>query len=118
MTVAHEITHFHGAPDDTVSLTYDARLLRRKKLVTDQGVPFLVDLAQTTSVTDHDAFVLEDGTQISVKDHWRERSDAGKFLNRVHRKACRLFSTTLGPDYDAAHADHFHLDMGSVETCR
>ena len=63
-------------------------------------------------------FVLEDGTEISVLQHWRERSDKGKYLNRVHKKACRLFSTTLGPDYNAAHADHFHLDMGSVETCR
>ena len=67
---------------------------------------------------DISGFVLEDGTQISVKQHWRERSDAGKYLTRVHKKACRLFSTTLGPDYNAAHADHFHLDMGSVETCR
>ncbi|MEO0606787.1 MAG: extensin family protein [Pseudomonadota bacterium] len=63
-------------------------------------------------------FVLEDGTEIRVKDHWRDRSDAGKYLKRVHKRACRLFSTTLGPDYDAAHADHFHLDMGRVETCR
>ncbi|SFS21730.1 urease accessory protein UreE [Yoonia litorea] len=66
MTVAHEIIHFHGTPDDTVSLTYDARLLRRKKLITDQGVPFLVDLAQTTSVTGHDAFLLTDGRKIAV----------------------------------------------------
>ena len=67
---------------------------------------------------DISGFVLEDGTRISVKAHWRERSDAGKYLTRIHKKACRLFSVTLGPDYDAAHADHFHLDMGSVETCR
>ncbi|MEO1662250.1 MAG: extensin family protein [Pseudomonadota bacterium] len=67
---------------------------------------------------DISGFVLEDGTRISVKQHWRERSDAGKYLTRVHKQACRLFSTTLGPDYNAAHADHFHLDMGSVETCR
>lgn len=67
---------------------------------------------------DISGFVLEDGTRISVKQHWRERSDAGKFLSRIHKKACQLFSVTLGPDYDAAHADHFHLDMGSVETCR
>ena len=63
-------------------------------------------------------FVLEDGTRISVREHWRERSKAGRYLTRVHKRACRLFSTTLGPDYNAAHADHFHLDMGRVETCR
>ena len=67
---------------------------------------------------DISGFILEDGTRISVKDHWRERSKAGKYLTRVHKKACRLFSVTLGPDYDAAHADHFHLDMGRQETCR
>lgn len=67
---------------------------------------------------DISGFILEDGTRISVKEHWRARSDAGKYLERVHKKACRLFSVTLGPDYDAAHADHFHLDMGSAETCR
>jgi len=67
---------------------------------------------------DISGFILEDGTRISVKDHWRERSKAGTYLKRVHKHACRLFSVTLGPDYNAAHADHFHLDMGSVETCR
>lgn len=67
---------------------------------------------------DVSGFVLEDGTHIRVRDHWRERSKAGRYLTRVHKQACRLFSTTLGPDYNAAHADHFHLDMGSTETCR
>jgi len=67
---------------------------------------------------DISGFILEDGTEIRVKDHWRERSQKGKYLSRVHKRACRLFSVTLGPDYDAAHADHFHLDMGSTETCR
>ena len=66
MSVAHTTVHFHGTPDGTISLTYDARLLRRKKLTSDQGVPFLVDLPQTTSVTDHDAFVLDDGRKIAV----------------------------------------------------
>ncbi|WP_341366944.1 urease accessory protein UreE [Yoonia sp. BS5-3] len=58
--------HTHGAPAATVSLTYDARLLRRKRLVTDGGVPFLVDLPQTTSVNAGEAFVLEDGREIQV----------------------------------------------------
>lgn len=67
---------------------------------------------------DISGFVLENGRRISVKEHWRDRSDAGKYLNRVHRRACQLFSVTLGPDFDAAHADHFHLDMGNIEACR
>ncbi|MEL7540043.1 MAG: extensin family protein, partial [Pseudomonadota bacterium] len=45
---------------------------------------------------DISGFVLEDGTRIRVKDHWRERSKAGRYLTRVHKQACRLFSVTLG----------------------
>ena len=67
---------------------------------------------------DISGFILEDGRQISVLDHWREDSVRGDYLRQVHKGACRLFSVTLGPDYNAAHADHFHFDMGSAETCK
>ncbi|MEW5962670.1 MAG: extensin family protein [Pseudomonadota bacterium] len=33
------------------------------------------------------------------------------FLRAVHRGACGPFTTVLGPDADAAHLDHFHLDL-------
>lgn len=59
--VAHHIADHAHDPADTVSLTYDARLLRRKRLTSDGGEPFLVDLAKTTSVNEGEAFVLEDG---------------------------------------------------------
>ena len=58
--------HAHGPVAGQVSLTYDARILRRKQLVTDAGDPFLVDLAQTTSVAAGHVFVLDDGRQIGV----------------------------------------------------
>lgn len=65
--VAHHIhSHAHGPVADTVRLTYDARLLRRKRLVTEGGEPFLVDLPQTSSVDAGHVFVLEDGRQIAV----------------------------------------------------
>lgn len=65
-TAYHLHNHVHGTPAGLVSLTYDARLLRRKRLTTDDGQPFLVDLPQTTSVHAGDAFVLEDGREIQV----------------------------------------------------
>ena len=65
LPVAHNTTH-GGPADDRVALTYDARLLRRKRLVTETGAAFLVDLPQTTSVNAGDAFVLDDGRQIAV----------------------------------------------------
>ena len=33
------------------------------------------------------------------------------FLAAIRRKACSYFTTVLGPDSDAAHADHLHLDL-------
>jgi hypothetical protein len=38
---------------------------------------------------------------------------AGKaaFLHGVHKAACGIFSTVLGPEANKAHKDHFHLDM-------
>jgi hypothetical protein len=44
------------------------------------------------------------------------RADAAKtpeaqFLRRLHRSACDVFGTVLGPEANAAHRDHFHLDL-------
>jgi hypothetical protein len=33
------------------------------------------------------------------------------FLRAVHRSACNLFNTVLGPEANYAHHNHFHLDM-------
>ncbi len=51
---------------DLVVLTYDERFLRRKVLATAHDEAFLVDLAQTTSVDQRDAFELADGRLIEV----------------------------------------------------
>jgi urease accessory protein len=53
-------------PAARVTLGYDARFLRRKRLVTGDGAGFLVDLAETVSVDDGDCFVLTDGRLIEV----------------------------------------------------
>ena len=37
--------------------------------------------------------------------------EAGAFLKLLHTEACKTFETVLGPDANAAHKDHFHLDM-------
>lgn len=34
------------------------------------------------------------------------------FLEQVHREACKLFTTVLGPDANQAHRSHFHFDLG------
>ncbi len=34
-----------------------------------------------------------------------------EFLRSVHQAACRIFGTTLGPEANEAHRNHFHFDM-------
>lgn len=55
-----------GHAIDRVTLGYDERFLRRKRLVTDTGLSFLADLPETTSLDDGDLFVLEDGRLVAV----------------------------------------------------
>lgn len=63
---ATSIGHAH-AGSDHIALSYDARLLRRKRLESAGGREFLVDLPETVSVGDGDAFRLDDGTEIAVR---------------------------------------------------
>jgi hypothetical protein len=63
-------------------------------------------------------FVLEDGREISVLKDFRDKGAKGDFLREVHDRACGLFDVTLGPNYNADHANHFHLDVGGQYSCR
>lgn len=57
----------HGkVPVGLVVLGYDERFLRRKRLMTEEGRGFLVDLPETTSVAAGDAFELVDGRLVVV----------------------------------------------------
>ncbi len=52
---------------DYVVLDYDARLIRRKRLETAGGAGFMVDLPETVSLNEGDAFELIDGRIIEVR---------------------------------------------------
>lgn len=56
-----------GAIHDHVTLGYEGRFLRRKRLQTAGGMAFLVDLAETTSLEEGDAFELSDGRLIGIR---------------------------------------------------
>lgn len=64
------------------------------------------------------AFELEDGTMISVKNHWSGAGTRSTFLRRAAAGACEFFGVVLTPAADAAHHDHFHLDVGPWKLCR
>ncbi len=63
-------------------------------------------------------FVLTDGRRISVLRQWDGDAPARMFLREVHQGACRFFDGVLGPEYNQAHADHFHFDSGRHRICR
>ena len=65
----------------------------------------------TGNAIDIAGFVLADGRRISVKNDWAVRRKRGAFLRAVRDSACSAFGTVLGPDYNAAQADRFHLDQ-------
>jgi hypothetical protein len=72
----------------------------------------------TANAVDVAAFVLKDGRRISVLGGWSGNEREARFLRSVRASACRRFNTVLSPDYNAAHRDHFHFDMGRGPFCR
>ena len=72
----------------------------------------------TANAIDIAGFTLADGRTISVRSQWRGDTSEARFLKSVHARACRYFHVVLGPDYNQAHRDHFHLDRGPLQRCR
>lgn len=72
----------------------------------------------TADALDVAGFALEDGRRISVAAHWRGNDERAAFLHRIHDQACGFFDSVFGPEYNAAHADHLHLDRGPYRLCR
>lgn len=67
----------------------------------------------TADAIDISGFELADGRTLTLISDWNGSPDEAAFLREVRDGACTLFRTTLSPDYNAAHADHLHLDMAS-----
>lgn len=62
-------------------------------------------------------FRLADGRRITVARDFRRNTAEGRFVRAVRDGACRVFGVVLSPDYNAAHADHLHLDAGRWVRC-
>jgi len=63
-------------------------------------------------------FTLADGRTVGVRGQWNSEGAEGTFLREAHARACPYFRAALGPGYNAAHRDHFHLDRGPFSRCR
>jgi hypothetical protein len=72
----------------------------------------------TANAIDIAGFLLRDGREVRLATAWPGSGPEAAFLRSVRDGACRWFRAVLGPDYNAAHQDHFHFDMGPWRLCR
>ncbi|MEG3079125.1 extensin family protein [Halomonas sp. 5021] len=72
----------------------------------------------TAEALDVTGFHLANGERITLLEDWGNDGPAGAFLRDIRDDACDFFGNTLGPDYNAAHADHFHFGMRGFRLCR
>jgi hypothetical protein len=72
----------------------------------------------TANAFDISGFRTRSGKVISVKRDWNKGTAADRFLHAARDGLCDWFNSTLSPDYNADHTDHFHVDMGWWQTCR
>lgn len=72
-----------------------------------------------SAAIDVSGFVLADGRRITILGNWTQGSPQEReFLSVIHQSACRRFGTVLGPAYNAAHANHLHVELSGRAFCR
>jgi hypothetical protein len=77
-----------------------------------------LDVAGLTLASGRRITVLQAWPRSGAADAASTNDSAALLLLDAHRGACRFFNGVLGPDYNAAHSDHFHLETGGYGVCR
>ena len=63
------------------------------------------------NAVDIETIKLANKSQVFVKDALNTQSPSFAFLRDLRAAACLDFTTVLGPGANAAHAEHFHMDL-------
>ncbi|WP_420857853.1 extensin family protein [Marivivens marinus] len=93
--------------------SYNCRRMR-----TSAGVGRQMSTHSTAEAIDITGFDLSDGRSVRLLGGWNGDTDEAAFLRDIRDGACDFFRTTLSPDFNALHADHFHLQSRGWGTCR
>jgi hypothetical protein len=78
----------------------------------------------TADALDLAGVTLANGKHITVLRNFQRKGETSAttaealLLADLHAGACRHFRGVLGPDYNAVHRDHFHLETGGYSMCR
>lgn len=92
--------------------SYNCRQIR-----TVAGASGRMSTHATAEAIDITGVSLADGRRITLINDWGQGA-AGDFLRAARDSACTWFVTTLGPDFNRLHADHFHLQSRGWGLCR
>lgn len=110
MRVSEILGHVHD-PADTITLDETARHRRRMKMTSDNGIPFLLDLAQARLLRHGEGLVLEDGRVIEVRAEPEALYEvAGRnqthLLQLAWHMGNRHLPTQIMPDHIRIRRDH------------
>lgn len=92
-----------GVAQITVIGEYSCRTRnnRRGARISEHGRGRAIDIA---------GYRLADGETVRIIEDYR-RGRHRRDLREMYRAACGIFTTTLSPDADRYHQDHFHFDL-------
>lgn len=93
--------------------SYNCRAMR-----TSAGVAARMSTHATAEAIDIAGFRFADGTATRLINDWDAADEKAAFLRAAKQGACEWFKLTLSPDYNALHADHFHLQSRGWGACR
>ncbi|HRN85609.1 MAG TPA: extensin family protein [Hyphomicrobium sp.] len=99
------VYHFGAEVEEiTTAGSYNCRPINHKSggKLSEHGYANALDVS---------GFVLSNGQRISLIRHWNGNHAERAFLRAAQRGACQHFTTVLGPEYNRAHRDHFHVDL-------
>jgi hypothetical protein len=101
---AHEKTHIAEVNVGTSYMCRDRVTGTKNDTPSEHGFADAMDVV---------GFTLEDGRRIDVETAWPGTEEEGSRLIRfAHDAACTVFTTVLGPEANALHHDHLHVDLG------
>lgn len=93
--------------------SYNCRAMR-----TSAGESTRMSTHATADALDVSGFVMSNGETVDLLRDWPGSGPSAAFLRDAFQAACLWFPVALGPEFNALHADHFHLQTKGWGLCR
>jgi len=89
-----------------------------REMRTEAGRISRMSTHATADALDVSGFGLVNGEAVDLRRDWPGSGAKGAFLRDAFQAACLWFPVALGPEFNALHADHFHLQTTGWGLCR